>query len=283
MHLPRSVFSQKQLDLFLWLLKVNNVDDVPSIKQMQKINLALQKVCGIDTIPYNGALGHKYFVGNSLAQIIAQVRFRRQRSTILANCSFQEMANPRVRPHLSFYPEDSGPKLSEARQGQRWLEELPAEQTTLMLRISGDDYYIYEPAMLDSEGGEFCIPIRWFVRGGNFFAKCWRLSPVSSDQGSGWRVLKSDDYEVAAQRFLKNFIQFQADAALYNIPHPSQIIGTTFLYLALNVVNALQTSSTQTPMKASRGNIQIPFRCGYTATTHQEMSRRNGMSITAFS
>ncbi|KAK6985105.1 hypothetical protein R3P38DRAFT_2805837 [Favolaschia claudopus] len=103
MHLPRSVFSQKQLDLFLWLLKVNEVDDVPSIKQMQKINSALQKVCGIETIAYDGALGHKYFV-NSLAQMIAQ-----------------EMANPRVRPHLHFYPEDSGTKLSEARQAQRLL------------------------------------------------------------------------------------------------------------------------------------------------------------------
>ncbi|KAJ7340636.1 hypothetical protein DFH08DRAFT_915624 [Mycena albidolilacea] len=189
MHLPHSVFSQKQLDLFLWLLKVNNVDDVPSIKQMQKINLVLQKVCGIETISYNGALGHKYFV-NNLAQIIAQ-----------------EMANPRVRPHLSFYPEDSGPKLSEARQGQHWLKELSDEQTTPMLRISGHDYYIYEPAMLDSDAGEFCIPIRWFAR--------------------GWRVVKSDDHEVAAYRFLKNFPQFCSDTAIYNVPHPSQIIVST--------------------------------------------------------
>jgi hypothetical protein len=75
MHLPRSVFSQRQLDLFLWLLKVNNVDDVPSVKSMQTINLALQKICGIETIAYNGALGHKYYV-NSLAQIIAQVPSR---------------------------------------------------------------------------------------------------------------------------------------------------------------------------------------------------------------
>ncbi|KAJ7603168.1 hypothetical protein DFH06DRAFT_941468, partial [Mycena polygramma] len=208
MHLPRSVFSHKQLDLFLWLLKVNNVDDVPSIKQMQKINLALQKVCGIDTIPYDGALGHKYFV-NSLAQIIAQ-----------------EMANPRVRPHLHFFPEDSGPKLSEARQGQRWLKELPDEQTTPMVRISGNDYYIYEPAMLDSEALEFCIPTRWFVRGKEFFAKCWRMSIVSTDKGTGWRVFKSDDYEVPARRFLKNFTQFQADAALYDVPHPSLLIDT---------------------------------------------------------
>lgn len=72
MHLPRSVFSHRQLDLFLWLLKVNNIDYVPSVKGMQSINAALQKMCGIDSIPYNGALGHKYYV-NSLAQIIAQV------------------------------------------------------------------------------------------------------------------------------------------------------------------------------------------------------------------
>jgi len=38
MHLPRSVFSQRQLDLFLWLLKVNDVDDVLSVKSMQTLN-----------------------------------------------------------------------------------------------------------------------------------------------------------------------------------------------------------------------------------------------------
>lgn len=72
MHLPRSVFSQCQLDLFLWLLRVNNVDDVPSVKTMQSLNATLQKMCGIETLAYKGALGHNYHV-NNLAQIIAQV------------------------------------------------------------------------------------------------------------------------------------------------------------------------------------------------------------------
>jgi hypothetical protein len=115
--------------------------------------------------------------------------------------------------------------LYEARQGERWLKELPDEQTTPMLRISGQDYYIYEPAMLDVDAVEFCIPIRWFTRGGEFFAKCWQMLPVSTDKGSGWRVFKSDNYEVPSRRFLKNFIQLQEDAALYNVPHPSHIIG----------------------------------------------------------
>ncbi|EED83857.1 predicted protein [Postia placenta Mad-698-R] len=131
MHLPRSIFSQRQLDLFLWLLRVNGVDDLPSVKTMQSLNAALQRMCGIDTIPYKGALGHNYHV-NSLTQIIAQ-----------------EMANPRVRPHLHFYPEDHGERpLAEARQAARWLHEMPNELLTPMARVRNQDYYIYEPAML---------------------------------------------------------------------------------------------------------------------------------------
>lgn len=72
MHLPRSVFSRKQLDLFLWLLRINNVDQVPSTKSMQTMNKMLQNMCGIETISFNGKLGHKYHI-NSLPQILAQV------------------------------------------------------------------------------------------------------------------------------------------------------------------------------------------------------------------
>ncbi|KAJ7833724.1 hypothetical protein B0H14DRAFT_2591327 [Mycena olivaceomarginata] len=93
-----------------------------------------------------------------------------------------------------------------------------------MLRISSQDDYIYEPAMLDVDAVEFCIPIWWFTRGGEFFAKCWQMLPVLTDKGSGWRVFKSDNYEVPSRQFLKNFIQLQEDAALYNVPHPSHII-----------------------------------------------------------
>jgi hypothetical protein len=72
MHLPRSVFSRKQLDLFLWLLRVNKVDDVPSPKSLTTINRLLQNMCGIETLAYDGKLGHRYHI-NNLAQILAQV------------------------------------------------------------------------------------------------------------------------------------------------------------------------------------------------------------------
>jgi len=72
MHLPRSVFSHKQLDLFLWILRVNQVDDVPSLRAIKDLNKSLQQLCGIDMLEYNGVLGHQYHV-NSLSQILAQV------------------------------------------------------------------------------------------------------------------------------------------------------------------------------------------------------------------
>lgn len=72
MHLPRSVFSQRQLDLFLWLLKVNGVDDVPSVRSMQTLNATLQSMAGVDSIKHKGSLGHTYYM-NSLSEIIAQV------------------------------------------------------------------------------------------------------------------------------------------------------------------------------------------------------------------
>ncbi|KAJ3967756.1 hypothetical protein EV361DRAFT_965326 [Lentinula raphanica] len=206
MHLPRSVFSQRQLDLFLWLLRVNGMSDVPSVKTMKSLNEALQKMCGIDTLAYDGALGNRYYV-NSIAQIIAQ-----------------EMSNPLIRPKLHFYPEDSGKHLSQAHQAQRWLNEAPDQLLTPMARINQRDFYIYEPAMLMN--GTCCIPIRWFSRKNSLYARCWSMTPVISDDNahSGWEVIKAE-FEIAASQFLKNFVELKIDAGpLYGLPHPSQLL-----------------------------------------------------------
>lgn len=72
MHLPRSVFSDRQLNLLLFLLRVNRVENVPSVDTMKSFNAALQTTCGIDTFAYTRPLENRYHM-NSLAQILAQV------------------------------------------------------------------------------------------------------------------------------------------------------------------------------------------------------------------
>ncbi|THU99664.1 hypothetical protein K435DRAFT_818510 [Dendrothele bispora CBS 962.96] len=204
MHLPRSVFSEKQLDLLMWLLHINQVPaEVPSVDSMKALNERLQKLYGINSIRKQGALGHVYYV-NDLAQIIAQ-----------------EMANPQVREHLKFYPEDSGKKLSEARQAQRWLEEIPDELLTPMARIRGHDFYIHEPAMLTD--GTCCIPVWWFECNNVLFAKCWLMEAVVMDHVRGWNVIKCSNFEVPTSKFLKNFIDFRDDAVHYDLPSPTTL------------------------------------------------------------
>ena len=72
MHLPRSVFSHRQLDLFNWLLKMHGVNNAPSVSGMVKFKDMMQEFCGIRTIRYKGAFGSTYYV-NSLEDIVAQV------------------------------------------------------------------------------------------------------------------------------------------------------------------------------------------------------------------
>ncbi|KAJ4497667.1 hypothetical protein C8R41DRAFT_894578 [Lentinula lateritia] len=153
MHLPRSVFSLRQLDLFLWLLRVNGVEDATSIKSMKDLDMKLQSLYGIQTFKYKGAFGHLYYV-NSLADIISQ---------------------------------EISQNVSEARQFARWLHEVPDEDLGPMARLGppgrSHDYYIFEPAMLRSA----------FKRQGKLYAKCWKLKAnVRQDSSKGWNVIKGN-------------------------------------------------------------------------------------------
>ncbi|KAK1228871.1 hypothetical protein PQX77_008081 [Marasmius sp. AFHP31] len=199
MHIPRSLFSTRQLDLYLWLLRVNGVSDVPSVKTMKQLNENLQKLFGIQTYKYKGAFGHIYYV-NSFADIVAQ-----------------EMANPRVRPNLSFYPEDSGGNLGEARQASRWLKEMDDDELTPMVRLgkgrAARDFYIFEPALLSVHGGSMWMPHRWYTKtkaGGQtvLVGRCWQMKEMPARQGGGeasWRVLTNDEGEFEQDEFLIPF------------------------------------------------------------------------------
>lgn len=133
------------------------------------------------------------------------------------------MANPRVRPYMSFYPEDSCPFLGEARQGAKWLHEMPSELTTPMIRLNKDDFYIFEPTMLTN--GSICVPNRWFTRSGLFCAKVWHMQPVVQGAEHGWEIRKDLEYEVAQRNLLKNFPSFKCDYIDYNVPNPTHIFG----------------------------------------------------------
>lgn len=133
------------------------------------------------------------------------------------------MANPKVRPNLSFYPEDSGKRVSEARQAERWLHEAPADQLTPMARLGVKDFYIHEPAM--TTDGIICMPVRWFTRDQKIYAKCWEMQPIHTDSTSAWRVIVRNNYIISQDNLLKNWHELQADHDLYGLPSFDSITG----------------------------------------------------------
>lgn len=71
-NLPRSAFSDNQLEVLSWMLRVNGVDDVPSKAQQKDAQDEFRESHGVQSKKYSGALGHTYYV-NSLGAIISQV------------------------------------------------------------------------------------------------------------------------------------------------------------------------------------------------------------------
>ena len=52
------------------------VPDLPSDHEVDRITKSLQRLLGVESIHYQGAMGHVYYV-NDMAKLIAQVRYGR--------------------------------------------------------------------------------------------------------------------------------------------------------------------------------------------------------------
>jgi hypothetical protein len=94
------------------------------------------------------------------------------------------MENPKVRPHLKFYPEDSQRGVSEARQAHRWLHEMADNEITPIARLGRQDYYIHEPAMLRDV--VCCIPDLAFPDHG-LNKECQELIQRLGEEVDNWR------------------------------------------------------------------------------------------------
>ena len=205
-HLHRSVFSQSQLELFLWLLHTNGVQDTPSITSMLALNKGLQSIYGIETIKYKGEFGRTYYA-NALAQILVQVCCADNLCNGMSNPHvLQDLANPKIRPHFHFYPHARGQNASGPWEADRWLREVDAQMLTPMARIRNQDYCIHEPARL--RYGHVCMPTRWFLRDNPMYVGAWRLAPNVANETSGWVVYSFEEFDVRDDEFLLSFPAF---------------------------------------------------------------------------
>jgi hypothetical protein len=134
------------------------------------------------------------------------------------------MANPRVRPHLHFYPEDAGESVNEYWHARHWHEVADPSLVTPMVVVNNTHFFVYEPIMLFNS--RVVIPYRWFLRGGSITARAWPLRAVKRGNDMGW-IVEEFRTVIVSQR--EQFVPFGSWAASQiNCPLPSAscIFGT---------------------------------------------------------
>jgi hypothetical protein len=74
----------------------------------------------------------------------------------------KDFANPLVRPHLRFYPEDLHGKVCESWQAQKWLAEVGFANLSPMVVSRDQHFYVNELA--ETTDQLYVLPFRWVVR-----------------------------------------------------------------------------------------------------------------------
>ena len=144
----------------------------------------------------------------------------------------QEVANPLVRDQLHFYPEDSGPRLCEARQANRWLHEVSPNFAAPMVRTAdGQDFFVEEPALALTQtpsgtAHQVVLPVRFFERADKMFATVHRMSVSASGTGLIIEACNNDDsFDLPISALFLNFPRLMTSHNRYRLPRPDQING----------------------------------------------------------
>ncbi|PSR74772.1 hypothetical protein PHLCEN_2v9569 [Hermanssonia centrifuga] len=148
--------------------------------------------------------------------------------------SKKEVSNPIVRPSLHFYPEDSHQRLAEAWQGERWRTEVESTFSGIMTRANdGQDYFVDEPALANTDGlGRIqpVLPIRFFMRDNNMFAKVLRLHIARRDESASDVFVvdarsEDDSFELPVSRLFLSYPRFLEAHKSYGLPSPTTLSG----------------------------------------------------------
>ena len=134
------------------------------------------------------------------------------------------MANPRVRPHLRFYPEDAGRSISEYWHAKHWHESADPDLITPMAVINGHSFFVYEPCLLAN--GRAIIPYHWFVRGTSIIARTWLLCTTQLNNSAGWVVEEFSVVFVSQNELLVPFGLRETSDLAGGLPDATCIIGT---------------------------------------------------------
>ncbi|KAH8926419.1 hypothetical protein BT69DRAFT_1215259 [Atractiella rhizophila] len=120
----------------------------------------------------------------------------------------ESIANPLIRKHLTFLPEDTPDTLQELYQGEKWAKEVNARLLTSCVVVGGKQYFVDEVIRLKS--GRYCLVSRWFMRSGT--VHCCAYAVQWNEQLRGFVIDQRQGITVPIQDFELNGPALEAKA-----------------------------------------------------------------------
>ena len=87
--------------------------------------------------------------------------------------SFQDYANPLIRPHLEFYPEITDGYVREVWQAEKWRKRIDPRILTPMVAVGSKHFYVFEFSRL--RDGRYIVPERWVKYKGQLHAEAFEV------------------------------------------------------------------------------------------------------------
>ncbi len=205
------------------------------------------------------------------------------------------MANPRVRPHLHFYPEDAGKTVNEYWHARHWHEVADPSLVTPMAVVKNTHFFVYEPIILNN--GLVVIPYRWFLHRGSITARAWPLRAVKHGNDVGW-IVEEFKTVIVSQEALFMPLGSWGPGQLYpSLPSAKCIFGTFMpVMLIHSYLKSLKVPHWSQMVLLSRGHgliqilgidgalllaghVCIRSLFGFTATTFPGTNQKSGINI----
>ncbi|KAF9780464.1 hypothetical protein BJ322DRAFT_1128850 [Thelephora terrestris] len=210
---PRLRISDALMKIFLWVLGQSGVRDVPSLKELRKMQESLRAESGVPTEQFRSPQGNIFFQ-NDIRDIIAK-----------------DYSNPLIRPHLEFYPEITDGHVSEVWQGEKWRKRIDPRILTPMVAIGSRHFYVFEFARL--RDGRYIVPERWVKYKGELYAEAFEVD-FSDGRASviderttlvSVKDLKDNYYDLQEKNLLPDCDTRSYETYVKAMPNPDRVIA----------------------------------------------------------
>ncbi|KAG9091071.1 hypothetical protein FRC06_000726 [Ceratobasidium sp. 370] len=137
-------FSRRQTYALLAYARETGGRDIPSYKTLRKTQKKLRTLLGDLTVHKVSSVGNVYYLNRVTAGLA------------------QDIANPHLRKHMTFYPHLNGKQMSQLWHSNKLLRGVPDHVLTPTIRHQNRIYYVGE--LVQRSQGWF-LPLQWILKG----------------------------------------------------------------------------------------------------------------------